>query len=570
MARLTSIFAFVLVFGCFQSLAIGQTTIVSVSSSGEQGNNLSASPSVSGDGRFVAFDSNASNLVSNDTNGYQDVFVHDRQTGLTEIVSVSSLSVLGDSHSNDPSISADGRFVAFWSHASNLNSGDMNTNPDVFVHDRQTGLTEIVSRSSSGTQGNSESYDPSISADGRIVAFMSYASNLVVGDTNGTFDVFVHDRQTGLTEIVSISSSGTLGNNYSYEPSISADGRFVAYRSNASNLISGDTNGFPDVFVHDRQTGLTEIVSISSSGVQGNYGSYQPSISADGRFVAFGSFASNLISGDMNANQDVFVHDRQTGLTEIVSISSSGTQGNSASYEPSFSADGRFIAYNSTASNLVENDTNGFPDVFLHDRQTSLTDRVSVSTSGGQGNGNSFSSGPSISANGQYVAFSSVASNLIYGDTNDVRDVFVRTVPRPPVLATPYGTGTPGCNGLHALSAVNTANIGNANFTLKCTNTPPNSLGGWFITDSQDIPGTDTFNVGVKLHVDFFNATEAFVIDSYSDATGLGTLTIPVPNNPVLVGKTFYAQAVWAWALTVCFNFPMGLSSSNGLSITIQ
>jgi Tol biopolymer transport system component len=236
------------------------------------------------------------------------VFVHDRQTGTTERVSVNSAGAQANYGGAFPSISVDGRFVAFDSYASNLVSGDTNGAPDVFVHDRQTGTTERVSVNVAGTQGNNSSGDASISADGRLVAFDSYASNLVSGDTNGTWDVFVRDRQAGTTKCMSVDSAGTQGNDSSLSGSISVDGRFVAFQSSASKLVSGDTNGASDVFVHDRQTGTTERVSVDSAGREGNLDSVYPAISADGRFVAFHGDASNLVPGDTNGSVDVFVH----------------------------------------------------------------------------------------------------------------------------------------------------------------------------------------------------------------------------------------------------------------------
>ncbi len=402
----------------------GTTERVSVSSAGEQGNADSGYTAISADGRFVAFQSVASNLVAGDTNACRDVFVHNRATGATERVSVSSAGEQGNGDSWSPGISADGRFVAFYSYASNLVAGDTNAGTDVFVRDRATGATERVSVSSAGEQGNEGSMYPAISADGRFVAFESYASNLVAGDTNGWRDVFVHDRVTGATERVSVSSAGEQGNGDSWWRVISADGSFVAFYSYASNLVAGDTNGVPDVFVHDRVTGVTERVSVSSAGEQGNWGSINPAISANGRFVAFDSYASNLVAGDTNGDADVFVHDRATGATERVSVSSAGEQGNGESQYPAISADGRFVAFDSYASNLVAGDTNGDADVFVHDRATGATERVSVSSAGEQGNGGSW--WPVISAEGRFVAFGSVASNLVAEDTNGVADVFVR------------------------------------------------------------------------------------------------------------------------------------------------
>jgi Tol biopolymer transport system component len=289
-------------------------------------------------------------------------------SGTTTRVSVASDGTQANGDSDDLSISADGRYVAFRSWADNLVSGDTNSADDIFVHDRQTGQTSRVSVASDGTQANGDSDDLSISADGRYVAFRSWADNLVSGDTNGEFDVFVHDRQTGQTSRVSVASDGTQGNSHSWAPSVSADGRYVAFNSWANNLVSGDSNGRVDIFVHDRQTGQTNRVSVASDGTQANGDSVWPSISADGRYVAFHAWANNLVSGDTNGWYDIFVHDRQTGQTSRVSVASDGTQGNDDSWSPSISADGHYVAFRSRANNLVSGDTNGRYDVFVHDR----------------------------------------------------------------------------------------------------------------------------------------------------------------------------------------------------------
>ncbi len=423
----------------------GTTERVSISSTGVQGNGSSQHPSLSADGRYVAFESQATNLVPGQANIVSfftyHIFVHDRQTGVTEISSVSSTGQQGNRGAGSPSLSADGRYVAFDSDATNLVSGDTNGYYDVFVHDRQTGVTERVSVSSSGAQGNDHSYMPSLSADGRFVAFYSYANNLVPGDTNGgpsnfedKKDIFVRDRQRGVTERVSVSSSGAQADHGSRYPSISADGRFVAFESAATNLVSGDTNGASDIFVHDRQTGTTERVSVSSTGEQGNASSGDPSISADGRFVAFISSASNLVAGDTNGGIDIFVHDRLTGVTDRVNVSSTGQQVNCglvcsnlfAYGLAKISGDGRYVVFDSWATNLVEPDANGSTaDIFLHDRQTGVTEFVSVSSAGVQGNGNSYAA--AISADGQHVGFSSWSTNLVPGDTAGQFDLFVRT-----------------------------------------------------------------------------------------------------------------------------------------------
>jgi Tol biopolymer transport system component len=342
----------------------------------------------------------------------------------TERVSVDSTGVEGNGESRWPSISSDGRYVGFSSKATNLVAGDTNGSEDIFVHNRQTGQTIRVSVDSTGVEGNGESFWPSISSNGRYVGFSSKATNLVAGDANGSEDIFVHDRQTGQTLRVSVDSTGVEGNGESRWPSISSDGRYVAFSSIATNLVAGDTNGSEDIFVHDRQTGQTVRVSVDSTGVEGNADSYDPSISSDGRYVVFDSLATNLVAGDTNDSYDVFMHDRQTGQTLRVSVDSTGVEGNGESRWPSISSDGRYVGFSSSATNLVTGDTNGSYDVFVYDRQTGQTIRVSVDSTGVQGNGESF--WPSISSDGRYVVFDSLAMNLVAGDTNGSRDIFVR------------------------------------------------------------------------------------------------------------------------------------------------
>ncbi len=345
-------------------------------------------------------------------------------SGVTSRVSVASDGRQGNADSPysyaPPAISADGRFVAFDSYASNLVAGDTNRKGDVFVRDRLAGVTQRVSVGAGG-QAKNYSYSPAISADGRFVAFFSAASNLVAGDTNGKGDVFVRDRLAGVTQRVSVGAGGQA-NNGSYIPAISADGRFVAFYSAASNLVPGDTNMAFDVFVRDRLAGVTRRVSVGAGG-QGNDSSGNPAISADGRFVAFGSSASNLVAGDTSGTGGVFVRDRLAGVTWRVSVGVGGQASNGSGFHPAISADGRFVAFESSASNLVAGDTNRAEDVFVRDRLAGVTRRVSVGASG-QANGPSFS--PAISPNGRSVAFGSSASNLVRGDTNGAFDVFVR------------------------------------------------------------------------------------------------------------------------------------------------
>ena len=423
-----------------------RTTRASVSSSESQGNGSSSDPAISGRGRRVAFASRADDLVDNDSNGSSDVFVRNLRRGTTTRISVSSSGEHGNDRSVNPSLSTNGRWVAFASDADNLMPNDTNGNTDIFVHDLSEGTTTLVSVSSSGRQGNRGSRAPSISAGGKRVAFESVATNLVPNDTNEHTDVFVHNLQTGKTRRVSLSSSGRQGNDESYSPSVagqgSIEGRYIAFVSVAGNLVRQDTNGRYDVFFRDLRTGTTKRASVSSSGKQANRFSYAPQAAVWPRRgagpgslrVAFGSKATNLVPKDTNGYADVFVHNARTGKTKRVSVSTSGKQGNGHSSflrgHPhlddalSISASRRKVSFESIARNLVRRDNNRRSDIFIRNLRTGTTKRVSVSSRGKQANGGSHV--PAISANGRRVAFDSLATNLVRRDTNGRSDVFVR------------------------------------------------------------------------------------------------------------------------------------------------
>lgn len=366
--------------------APGDTELISLQAATHEpaySSTVEGNQTVSADGRFVAFRSAASTLVADDTNGTLDVFVRDRLLGVTERISVPYPGAPGDTfHCSSPAISADGRHVAFTSSNPNVVPGATVGDPDVYVRDRESGTTERISVSSAGAPGNYHSDSPSLSADGRYVAFRSDSSNLVTPDLNGyTGDVFVHDRQTGETRLVSVDSSEAQGNGASGTPTISADGRYVAFPSSATNLVPNDTNGHVDYFVHDMQTGITERVSVSSSGAQGDYEAgylyVAPSISADGRLVAFASAATNLVAGDYNEAVDVFVRDRWLGTTQRVTGPFGGRFTN-----PSLSADGRYLALET------------YRNVYIQDRQTGVIEEVDHEARR-----------PSLSADGHYVVF---------------------------------------------------------------------------------------------------------------------------------------------------------------------
>jgi Tol biopolymer transport system component len=371
---------------------------------------------ISADGRYVFFGSNDPTLAG-DTIGAGGLFARDLRADTT-------IRITGTGPQADPvPAGAGSRYVAFASIDSDLVPGDNNGFSDVFVRDLRTGTTTRVSVSSTGEQGSEDSLFPNMSADGRYVTFSSFAPNLVRGDRNRErLDAFVHDTRTGTTTLASPSYTGPGGDNETGAFAISANGRYVTIASAASNLVPGDTNNSNDVMIRDRTAGITRLVSVSSTGAQGNGDSLHPATTPDGRYVAFRSDATNLTPGDTNNATDIFLRDLKTGTTRMVS-SPVGGSANGDSHEPAISADGRYVTFTSHASNLTPGDTNNVRDVYLWDRHTSATTRISVGRHGAEPDG--ASTEPKISADGRYIAFTSQAANLVPGDTNNTYDVFV-------------------------------------------------------------------------------------------------------------------------------------------------
>ncbi len=436
---LIMLFTLMVLPACTTGQTIG-TQRVSIANNEIQADSRSKQPSISTDGRYVAFASDATNLIKGDTNGVTDIFVRDLVKRTTTRVSVSSDGKEGNKASYFPFISSDGRYVTFTSEADNLDTSDGNGGGDVFVHDMKTRETQMISRAVDGGGGNDLSFWSSISTDGHYVSFMSNATNLVQSDTNDSWDIFLRDTQTKQTSLVSSGYNGTQANSQSEYPIISSDGNYVAYASDATNIVARDNNGYRDVFEYDRQTGKTIRVSLASDGTQANEGTqaFVISVSSNGKFVAFPSLATNLVPNDTNEVWDIFVHDRDTGETSRVSVSSEGTQADAGSYGVSISPDGRYVSFGSNATNLVPDDLNGVMDVFVYDRQTSQIEQVSVATDGTPGNeasgftliapdGIDFAYGPLISADGSKVVFMSNASNLVVNDTNSSQDIFIHT-----------------------------------------------------------------------------------------------------------------------------------------------
>ena len=377
---------------------------------------------VSDDGRYVVFEASGPVVPGQKPTEWQ-IVRRDRHLGTTTLISQSTAGKVGNARSGSPSISADGHVVAFHSYASNLVPGDTNGQSDVFTHDVRTGKTTRASATNSGGQvsvngGTNIVGPPSMSADGRYVGFTSHAQGLAPGDTANT-NAYLHDRQNGAIEVVSRSTSNLVVDVMpSSTVSVGDGGNIISFHSGNSSVVPGDSNLDPDVFVRNRSAGTTVMVP------SGEDGSSNHTMSANGRFVAFVSRSDNLVPGDSNAKDDVFVHDRVTGTRQRVSIATGGGQANAHSSRPSISKDGRYVTFVTGATNLVTGDTNGQDDAFRHDRITGKTIRVSVAANGAQ---NGYSSrSPAISGDGQHVTFESHGRTLTKVNTQGYGQVFVR------------------------------------------------------------------------------------------------------------------------------------------------
>lgn len=397
--------------GFFQQASLGRTFRVSLSSSGEQANQSSQLCSISADGRYIAFSSLASNLVVGDTNGMEDIFVHDLETHSTRRVSVASGGTQAASGGARPAISADGHHVAFFSGGYGLDPNHL-VPGTVYVHSLLTGETELVSLTSEGYGQTDGSDWPSISGDGRYVAYISWGM-----PGFPAYAVLVRDRQTDQTILVSVASDGTPAPGYAENPMLSANGHYVAFWSNSNSLVGDDTDGLSDLFIHDMVSGETTRILAGPL--------VQYAISGDGRSIAFSSAASDLVAGDTNGVKDVFVLDWRTIQVTRVSIDSSGDQANRDSVNPAISADGRYVVFSSYANNLSPYDNNSWDDVYIHDRQTGDTSLVSLPSYTAYSQGG-WTQSPVVSAEGRYIAFLSQASDLVSGDTNTYMDAFVR------------------------------------------------------------------------------------------------------------------------------------------------
>ncbi|MEJ0089285.1 MAG: hypothetical protein WDM80_06000 [Limisphaerales bacterium] len=476
------------------------TVLVSVTTNGFSGNGVSRGSTLTPDGRYVAFTSAATNLVANDTNGIADVFVRDLQTGVTRLASVnakaaSSYSVLG---SESPEISADGRYVAFYTVATNLVPGVTNSG-EIFIRDlvastttwasagahtrlgskavsfnltlsadgnfvayeactnsgsgyvgavfrfnRTSGLTDLIyTNAYTPTASFEDFHDLNMTPDGRFIAFVANSNSITATS------IYLWDAQSGINTLVSRNLNGGVSLNSICDwPAVDTSGRFVTFLSSASGLVTNSVTSDYHLYLADLQAGMTRLVDADTNGVGVGVGvATVPQLSADGTLVAFEASNSSLVSNDRNHDIDIFVRDSVAATNELISahdsnFPSASPNGNTGIAALSSSTDGRWLTFASEADNLVFNDTNGFRDIFVRDFQFGTNLLVSVGTNGVSADG--ISSEPAISTSGGFVVFSSSADNLVKGDTNKVQDVFVRILPAGPTVLVSTNASGPG------------------------------------------------------------------------------------------------------------------------------
>lgn len=387
---------------------------ISVASDGSQANGQSGSSSLSNDGTIVLFESNATNLVPNDFNQETDIFIYNRDDKSVELISIATDGSAANGSSSLGTLSDNAQYLTFSSSASNLVPNDNNNQRDIFIYDRLNKTTNLVSVANDGTQSNELSFFSAVDNTGRYVVFESAADNLVPVDTNNINDIFLRDRVNQTITRINVAQDGTQADGSVHLNGMSDNGQYIVFSSTASNLVSGDTNDHNDIFVYDRIAQTTRQISVASDGTQANSDSFSGSISGDGRYVSYQSSASNLVPNDTNNQSDVFIYDLETSTTERVSLANDGTQSNGASRNASVSDDGNYVAFLSEADNLVFGDTNNRANIFIRDRQGETTIKIE---------GDSF---PTLSGNSETLLFNSSLSNLVTGDTNDTGDVFIQ------------------------------------------------------------------------------------------------------------------------------------------------
>lgn len=414
-----------------------QISRVTVNSFGEELNGkIDSSPRVSDSGD-VMIRSYATNLVAHEVVAEQyNLFLKHQPTGAIEQINVATDGSPGNAHAMALGMSADGNYVVFSSAATNLVSQTLDYTGQVYLRDRVKNETILVSLGTDGRGGDGYSTDADVSDDGNFVVFRSSSTNLTAEPTNTNMSVFLYDRTANTTTLVSKTAAGFEPNGNSLQPQISGNGQMISYVSYATNLDSRDTDTKTDIYAYDRIKDSTELVTVSSDGLgSGNNSSGAMSMSYDGKLIAYHTYASNIFANDYNAQFDIGLRDLNQQTTTRISVTHDASEADKGSSFPSITADGRYIAYRSQATNLVENDTNGYTDGFVLDRQTGALKLASVGYTAELPNDYHVSQIPYLSANGRYFTFDSRASNMVLDDPNTSIDFFLVDYDTKPTIA---------------------------------------------------------------------------------------------------------------------------------------
>lgn len=467
---------------------VGQTTIGSLKTGGQQPAGLNFpnahEHALSHDARYMVWSTIAPDVVAGDTNGLEDVFLRDRIQNTTIRASVGDAGQQGNGYCDGCAVSNDGRYVVFTSTSDNLVPGDTNVRKDIFLRDVVAGTTTLVSHTPGGGPGDGHSEFPTISGDGSVVAFESFATDLVPGDTNASTDVFLYDVATGTVTLASAAGGGPA-NSTSQRPALAADGGWLAFQSAATNLVPGDTNARVDVFVRDLTTGMLH--RATPPGAQFDQNCTEPDVSADGRYVAFVTASTNIVSGGNANGFHIARWDRVTGAVDPVSVNVNGNLPVDFCSAPVISDDGAWVGFQSGTATLVPNDTNAKQDVFVRNVPLGWTERVSVRHGGAQIVG-SDSRSPTMSGDGRFTGFVCTSFDVVQNDSNSGADVFLRDRGHSSAVAgKEYCFSTTNSSGL----AAHTVALGNPRLaaqalTLATAGLPTNQFGFYFMSQSTN------------------------------------------------------------------------------------
>lgn len=516
----------------------------------------------SGDGRYLVFQSRASNLNAGDGDAHSDVYLYDGDNRSLQLLSRAGASGSKANHDSfAPALSLDGRLIAFVSRASNLDSADTDSRADIYLYDRAGDSLTLISRagerserSEQGAKGNGDSTEPALSADGRFIAFATRASNLGDGDDDTVSDIHLFDRRSGTLELISRAGAGSVkGNGDSRHPVLSADGGKVAFFSKASNLGSGRDDSGPGLYVYDRPSGsLRSIVRLGADESGEERKLSGPSLSADGRYLAYSAIASDPGSGEAESFADVFVYDLQTGTEERIGrAGTGGVPWNGDSVEPVLSADGRYVVFKSFADNLGDGDTDDLPDIHVYDRQRGVLQWLSRSS----GNRRELTgiASPAPSADGSRLAFSAYAG--LPDESGCCRQIFVQTT----------GLDVSSVTGVNAAQAVSSAGMAGDEFAVSAnalSAEPVDAAALVSYEPSRDISKSNVSLNGSPRPTTYWGAvsddTDNTWVDTASRATR-ANVTFGYPDVGILNNGQ----------VTVHYRFLAGTSSRSNVSVTV-